>query len=83
MWGLRTKPLVTKKQIYNRKKWGKMRAVAGLNACSKGVPLSLFWATSRKAKGLAQKANSLCRKFRLEIPVAKKDWEPPATWTWA
>ena len=50
------------------------RAVAGLNAYSKGVSLGLFQPTPREVKGLAEKAYALYEKFRPEIPPGKKGW---------
>ena len=50
------------------------RAVAGLNAYSKGVSLGLFQPTPREVKGLAEKAYTLYEKFRREIPPGKKGW---------
>ena len=50
------------------------RAVAGLNAYSKGVSLGLFQATPREVKELAEKAYALYEKFRPEIPPGKKGW---------
>ena len=48
------------------------RAVAGMNAYSKGVSPGLFQPTPREVKGLAEKANALYEKFRPEIPPGKK-----------
>ena len=48
------------------------RAVAGLNAYSKGVSLGL--AKSLSPSQLAQKAYTMYEKFRLEIPPGKKVW---------
>jgi hypothetical protein len=50
------------------------RAVAGLNAYSKGVSLGLFQATPREVKERAEKAYALYEKFRPEIPPGKKGW---------
>jgi hypothetical protein len=50
------------------------RAVAGLNAYSKGVSLGLFQPTPREVKELAEKAYALYEKFRPEIPPGKKGW---------
>jgi hypothetical protein len=50
------------------------RAVAGLNAYSKGVSLGLFHPTPREVKELAEKAYTLYEKFRPEIPPGKKGW---------
>jgi hypothetical protein len=58
------------------------RAVAGLNAYSKGVSLGLFQPTPREVKGLAEKSYALYEKFRPEIPPGKKGRGPPASWTW-
>ena len=58
------------------------RAVAALNAYSKGVSLGLFQPTPREVKERAEKAYALYEKFRPEIPPGKKGWGPPASWTW-
>ena len=50
------------------------RAVAGLNAYSKGVSLGLFQPAPREVKELAEKAYTLYEKFRPEIPPGKKGW---------
>jgi hypothetical protein len=50
------------------------RAVAGLNAYSKGVSLGLFQPTPREVKELAEKAYALYEKFRPEIPPGKTGW---------
>jgi hypothetical protein len=48
------------------------RAVAGLNAYSKGVSLGLFQPTPKEVKGLAEKSYALYEKFRPEIPPGEK-----------
>jgi len=48
------------------------RAVAGVNAYSKGVSLGLFQPTPREVKELAEKTYTLYEKFRPEIPPGKK-----------
>ena len=50
------------------------RAVAGLNAYSKGVSRGLFQPILREVKGLAGKAYALYEKFRPQIPPGKKGW---------
>jgi hypothetical protein len=50
------------------------RAVAGLNACPKGVSPGVFQSTPKEVKGLAEKANALYERFRREIPPGKKGW---------
>ena len=50
------------------------RAVAGLNAHSKGVSLGLFQPTPREVKELAERAYALYERFRPEIPPGKKGW---------
>jgi len=50
------------------------RAVAGLNAYSKGVSPGPFQPTPREVKELAAKAYALYEKFRPEIPPGKKGW---------
>jgi hypothetical protein len=57
------------------------RAVAGLNAYSKGVSLGLFQPTPREVKGLAEKSYALYAKFRPKIPHGKKGRGLPANWT--
>jgi hypothetical protein len=59
------------------------RAVAGLNAYSKGVSLGLFQPTPGEVKGLAGKAYALYEKFRPEIPPGRKGrGAPPVSFTW-
>jgi hypothetical protein len=48
------------------------RAVAGLNAYSKGVSMGLFQPTPTEVKELTERAYTLYEKFRLEIPPGKK-----------
>jgi len=48
------------------------RAVAGLNAYSKGVSLGLFQPTRREVKGLGEEVCAQYEKFRPEIPPGKK-----------
>ena len=58
------------------------RAVAGLNAYSKGVSLGLFQPTPREVKELAEKPTPCTRNLGRRFLRVRKDGGPPANWTW-
>ena len=58
------------------------RAVAGLNAYSKGVSLGLFQPTPREVKELAEKPTPCTRNLGRRFLRVRKDGGPPGSWTW-
>jgi hypothetical protein len=57
------------------------RAVAGLNAYSKGVYLGLFQSTPSEGKAWRKRPPPCTRNSGPRSPLAKRDGGPPASWT--